>query len=130
MDARGGGPPHRGPGRDGAGGPADPGRRAPVERTDQVVSRIRGSGYPTKLTEPRLGCSPPGRRQERREQDAHALECLDDAGGLELLRLPLLPDRAPPYSSRPARSAAIMTALPCRPPRASFRCLPYAQAAP
>jgi hypothetical protein len=23
--------------------------------------------YPTKLTEPRLGCSPPGRRQERRK---------------------------------------------------------------
>ena len=40
---------------------------------------IRGSGYPTKLTEPRLGCSPPGRRQERREQDARARECLDDA---------------------------------------------------
>jgi hypothetical protein len=35
---------------------------------------IRGSGYPTKLTEPRLGCSPPGRRQERREQDARARE--------------------------------------------------------
>ena len=30
---------------------------------------IRGSGYPTKLTEPRLGCSPPGRRQERPEQE-------------------------------------------------------------
>src|SRR5712671_5547693 len=42
---------------------------------------IRGSGCPTKLTEPRLGCSPPGRRQERREQDARARERLDDAGG-------------------------------------------------
>jgi alkanesulfonate monooxygenase SsuD/methylene tetrahydromethanopterin reductase-like flavin-dependent oxidoreductase (luciferase family) len=29
-------------GRDGAGAPADPGRRAPVERTDQVVSRHPG----------------------------------------------------------------------------------------
>jgi len=54
---------------------------------------IRGRRYPTKLTEPRVGGSPPGRRQERREQDARARECLDDAGGLELFRLPLLPDR-------------------------------------
>ena len=52
---------------------------------------IRGSGHPTKLTEPRLGCSPPGQRQERREQEALARERLDDAGGLELLRLPPFP---------------------------------------
>jgi len=93
VDASGGGPPHRGPGRDGAGAPADLGRRAPVERTDQVVARHPGSGYPPKLTEPRLGCAPPGRRQERREQDVRARERLDDAGGLERLRLPLLPNR-------------------------------------
>jgi hypothetical protein len=36
-------------------------------------------------------CSPPGQRQERREQDALARERLDDAGGLELLRLPPFP---------------------------------------
>jgi hypothetical protein len=43
---------------------------------------MRGSGYPTKLTEPQLGCSP---RQERREQDALAQERLDDAGGPDSL---------------------------------------------
>src|SRR5229473_6005113 len=46
-------PPPRRPGRDGA--------------EDQAAPIMRDSGYPTKLTEPRLGCSPPGRRQERRE---------------------------------------------------------------
>jgi hypothetical protein len=35
--------------------------------------------------------SPPGQRQERREQDALARERLDDAGGLELLRLAPFP---------------------------------------
>jgi hypothetical protein len=48
MGASGGGPPHRSPGRDGAGAPADLGRRAPVERTDQVVARHPGQRVPAK----------------------------------------------------------------------------------
>ncbi len=91
MDTSGGGPPHRGPGRDGAGAPADPGRRAPVERTDQVVSRHPGQRVPDKTDRTSIGLCATGRRQERREQDARARERLDDAGGLELLRLPLFP---------------------------------------
>jgi hypothetical protein len=64
------------------------------ERTDQVVSRHPGQTVPAKTDRTSgVGCSPPGRRQKRREQDARARECLDDAGGLELFRLPLLPDR-------------------------------------
>ena len=74
MDASGGGPPHRRPGRDGA--------------EDQAAPIMRDSGYPTKLTEPRLGCSPPGRRQERREA----------SGGT----------RRRDWSCRPARSCGLI----------------------
>ncbi len=56
-------PPPRRPGRDGAED-RRPGRDG---AEDQAAPIMRDSGYPTKLTEPRLGCSPPGRRQERRE---------------------------------------------------------------
>ena len=44
----GGGPPQRGSGRDGAGAPVHPGRRAPVERTDQSCPVIRGQRAPAK----------------------------------------------------------------------------------
>ena len=40
----------------------DPHQWSEKTRSRQIT---RGRGYPTKLTEPRLGCSPPGRRQER-----------------------------------------------------------------
>ena len=66
---------------------------APVERTDQVVSRHPGQRVTDKTDRTSIGLCATGRRQERREQDARARECLDDAGGLELFRLPLLPDR-------------------------------------
>ncbi len=91
MDASGGGPPHRGP------AVMEPALRLiqgdAYQWSEQTRSCpvIRGSGYPTRLTEPRLGCSPPGQRQERGEQDALARERPDDAGGLELLRLPPFP---------------------------------------
>jgi len=72
---------------------------------------IRGSGCPTKLTEPRLGCSPLGRRQKRREQDALAWERLDYVADLELLlRLPSVSGdgrewRSPPHRG-PGRDGA------------------------
>ena len=64
---------------------------APVTRTDQVVSRHPGQRVPDKTDRTSIGLCATGRRQERREQDARARERLDDAGGLELLGLPLLP---------------------------------------
>src|SRR6266851_8510972 len=87
--------------------PAAPSRRSWASRAARPAHRSAGTctsalfspkiardtGYPTKMTEPRLGCSPPGRRQERRAQDALARERLEDSGGLERLRLPLLPNR-------------------------------------
>jgi len=91
MDTSGGGPPHRGPGRDGAGAPADPGRRAPVERTDQVVSRHPGQRAPDKTDRISIGLCATGRHQERREQDTRARERLDDRfGRLTARSLPLV----------------------------------------
>src|ERR1700687_618481 len=55
MDASGEGPPHRGPGRDEAGAPADPRRRASEERTDQVVSRHPGQRGPNKTDRTSIG---------------------------------------------------------------------------
>ena len=70
MDASGGDPPPRGPGRDGAGAlRLIQGDAHQWSEQTRSCPAIRGSGYPTKLTEPRLGCSPPGRRQERPEQE-------------------------------------------------------------
>jgi hypothetical protein len=43
----------RGP--DGVGAPADPGRRTPVERTDQVVSRHPGQRVPDKTDRTSVG---------------------------------------------------------------------------
>ncbi len=39
----------------------------------QAAPIMRDIGSPTKLTEPRLGCSPPRRRQERREASGGTL---------------------------------------------------------
>ena len=109
MDASGEGPPHRGPGRDEAGAPADPRRRASEERTDQVVSRHPGQRVPNKTDRTSIGLCATGRRQERREQDARARERPDDAGGLELLRLPLLPDRG---VAEPLGDGLLLTSRP------------------
>ena len=53
---------------------------APVERTDQVVSRHPGQRVTDKTDRTSIGLCATGRRQERREQDARARERLDDAG--------------------------------------------------
>jgi hypothetical protein len=77
---------------DGVGAPADPGRRAPVERTDQVVSRHPGQRVPDKTDRTSVGLFATGPTSGTSGAgDARARECLDDAGGLELLGLPLLP---------------------------------------
>ena len=64
---------------------------------------------PDKTDRTSIGLCATGRRQERREQDARARERPDDAGGLELLRLPLLPDRG---VAEPLGDGLLLTSRP------------------
>ena len=71
MDGSGGGPPHRGPGRDG-----EPALRLiqgdAHQWSEQTVSRHPGQRVPDKTDRTSIGLCATGRRQQRREQDARA----------------------------------------------------------
>jgi hypothetical protein len=87
VGARGGDPPRRGP--EGAGAPADPGRRAPVERKDLVASNQAGPRVPDKTDrtsgEPFAGRRPSretasgGTRRNRPGRPARSEELRGDA---------------------------------------------------